>query len=143
MIYRRASPEKDLQALVVRSFEAYFPKRHWLKKHHADEFTGAGQADLYGHVLGKFLAIELKVTPNRFEPAQVAQLRAVHESGGGAFGLLHDRREDGGYFLLPYAALAEFTLRHRTGWLPLPVMEVLKVPVLNVSAVPHLIGVKS
>ena len=115
--------EKDLEAVVKFSFGVYFPKCHALWKHHADEFSGAGHPDFYGHVRGQYLALELKVSKNYFSPAQRARLSLIQQTGGLAFGLLYMRDTEEGYLLAP-EVIETFSYKDKSRWirlLPRPV----------------------
>lgn len=120
-----SAPEKDLEALVLYSFGLEFPGRHALWKHHADQYTGAGHPDFYGHACGIYLALELKVSPNRFSEQQASRLNLIEASGGLGFGLLEERKPnaDSDYWLIAPSSLLRFSYRAnaRTQWLPIPV----------------------
>lgn len=109
--------ESDLDHLLRFSLGQHFPNRHRVTKHHADMYTGAGHPDFYGHILGRFVAIEDKVYPNRFSERQKTELTSWAESGAHAFGLLCWGED---FYLIPGLMMQAITYRNKQGWIPLP-----------------------
>ena len=137
------TPEADLVKLVRFSLGVAFGDCQLFRKFHADQFTESGVGDLVGHILGKYVELELKVSKNYFSGVQKANLARVQASGGAAFGLLH-HRESKSYYLLPVAAVTEFSYHDVAKWLPLPVIDVPgregSRPALNLQALRILIA---
>lgn len=116
--------EKELEATFRYSVTQFFGAEGYrLHKHHADQFTGAGHADFYGHLGGKYVELELKVQPNSFEVEQQNHIRECNRTQGFGAGIL--QLKDGTVWLVLGAAfLPKFSYRERQFWLPL-----LDVPV--------------
>ena len=113
--------EKEFEGFFRSSLGLEFPGRHRIRKHHADEYSGAGHPDFYGHICGLGVEFELKVRPNRPTEVQVTQLIETVRTGGNAFVAILD----GDKVLLIHGAilLAGFSYRKQDGWLALPIVE--------------------
>lgn len=114
--------EKELEVLVRSSLAAVYTDKHRIVKHHADQYTGAGHADYYGHIMGLHFEMELKVHPNRFTPKQVTALLSVKTSGASAYGLLS--LQNNSCWLLYPQQVEHFSYKNNSGWIPVPYFNV-------------------
>lgn len=115
-------PEKKLEHLVRYSIGHWY-KCSMIDKRHADGFTEAGICDFSGHIDGKYLELELKVSNNYFSDLQKTRIAKVCRTGAFAAGLLH-LRDDDSYWLIPDGIIQHFSYRTKTGWIPLPLLDV-------------------
>lgn len=115
--------EKDFEGMFRRSLANSFPRRHRVRKHHADQYTGAGHPDFYGHIMGIGFECELKVTPNRPTDVQITNLIETVSTGGHAFLLIFDKDKQQAYLIMGALLGTGFSYRKREGWIILPTMK--------------------
>jgi len=73
------SLEKGLQSRILKALRKKFPTSFWYK---ASDMRLSGIPDILGCVFGNFIAIEVKVAPNKPTPLQKATLRKMQKAGG-------------------------------------------------------------
>jgi len=111
--------ESDLVKLFTRSVGAAFPGENFIWKFHASEYDPSGIPDIIGSIRGQFFGAELKMEGNYFSPVQKAKMKMLHDTGALVVGIYYMKREDT-YWLIPCDVVQNFSLKDRTGWLPLP-----------------------
>jgi penicillin-binding protein-related factor A (putative recombinase) len=112
-------PEKRLQRDLQFSIDNAFPGNHYIRVTHPDEYEQQGIPDLVGHICGLHFECELKVDSNRPSPSQLTQLRRVNESGGLGCIILHHRKDEKYYLIIP-PYIQSFSYRERANWIVLP-----------------------
>lgn len=74
--------ESEFQRFIRKSISYTFINQCKIKKNHGNMYSEKGVADLDGHILGHYIAIECKMWPGRPSTEQMAFCRSVMNTGG-------------------------------------------------------------
>jgi len=127
-VYRRKTnkkkdcPEARLDSLVKRSIAAAYPGHAYIRKTHPDVYEESGKPDFVGHIMGIHIEIEDKVSANYISGKQKAQISHVNKTGGFAIAMIHDRKDDTYWMVMP-DAVQSFSYKNREGWVKLSLIE--------------------
>jgi len=78
--------EKQLQSKILKALRPY----GWFYK--ASDRFRAGVPDIIGCYTGRFIAIELKIEPNKPTPLQKHELNAIYREGGNTQVVSYDNK---------------------------------------------------
>ena len=123
----RLKNEAAFQRMLRKSLSYCYLKKCNFIKTHGTQFTGSGVADIVGHILGYYVAIECKMNGGRPSTDQLSFLRQTVQTGAIGYFAIYNY-EEGEHYVYWVPGDEVFSYRNRRKWMKTSTMLVQADP---------------